>query len=539
MLSKALAYAPPSAIGRGILTLALLLGFYATLLGIAGALFAIPILFVTALHRVNLPVLFVFGGCWVCASLLVASAFSTQRPTFTPPQRRLTPSEAPAVFDLVQELASRAGTAPPVDIYLDWLPNLAVTETGSMLRGRRVLIIGAPLLFTLSVDELRAGVAHELGHFIGGDTRLAAFNTQTHALFSSVLHTTRRDPFRAGTQHAAIEAGFALAQALGYLLVRGYSRLFLRLTRPISRRQELAADALSVALVSAAAAASALEKAHIVGPLYHAYLQHEVGYALRQGVMPTDLVAGFQRWREQFLPSERGSQFVAAVHATPTDPYDTHPALSDRLARIRRPSDSSAADALLDDRLAITLLPDAEAFDSWLLQITRDRSIEALLVSGMRVQTLRQLPWRQIPSEVYAPAAKEAARRAAERLHALMPEAATLGAMFAAVWRALDSGDATALALRLEPALARLHPKQARERASAICADVLGTLLQGALLERGAVTLESFGEASLTLELGDERFNATDALALLASDREAGRQRFAAWAARFEAATPA
>src|ERR1700733_5291973 len=106
------------------------------------------------------------------------------------------------------------------------------------------MIVGAPLLSLLTVDELRAGIAHELGHFIGGDTRLTAFTAQTHALFASVVTTVARDPFRTGTTHFAIEGGLAFAEALGRMLVSGYGRLFLRIMRPLGRRQERAADAL-------------------------------------------------------------------------------------------------------------------------------------------------------------------------------------------------------------------------------------------------------------------------------------------------------
>ena len=65
------------------------------------------------------------------------------------------------------------------------------------------MIVGAPLANFLSVEELGSGVAHELGHFAGGDTRLTGFSTQTHALFASVVENVQRDPFRVGTRHAA------------------------------------------------------------------------------------------------------------------------------------------------------------------------------------------------------------------------------------------------------------------------------------------------------------------------------------------------
>jgi Zn-dependent protease with chaperone function len=532
-MTKAALYAPPSALLRAALSLLLLLVFYAVLLGTAAALFAAP---VAALLTIGLRfyVLFMFAVCWIPAALLVMSAFTTRRPEFVPPSRQLKRDEAPALFAMVEELAAQAGTEAPTELYLDWLPNLAVTETGGVLRSRRVLIIGVPLVAILSVEELRAGLAHELGHFVGGDTRLMTFSLQTHALFTSVISAVERNPFSVGAHHYAIEGGLAFAQALGHGIVMGYSRFYLRLTRPLSRRQELAADALSAQLVSAAIAARTLEKVAIAAPLYFNYLQEEVGFAMKRGVMPTDLTAGFARMKERFLAADSGQRFVEAVRIRPTSPYDTHPALAERLQALAPRSEGAAN---RDDRAASALLADARACDDWLLQTTRERMIAAIIASDSNITTLRELPWARIPDEVYAPAALEAARRAAERLHPLFPGATTLGGMFAAAWQRIDAGGAIDIVRRLDPALARMPPHDAPARAAKICREVLGTLLQGALLERGAVAEDSFGEATLILRLGEERINAIEALMLLATDAAAGRALFDGWAQRLGAPT--
>src|SRR5579859_4471268 len=300
-----LAVRPPSAVGRALVALALLLGFYVLLLGTAAALFLAPLggawLMIEEGGHFDLRLLILVVICWLAAGLLLSSVFGTRRPPFVPPRRRLQREEAPALFAMIDELAARAGTAPPGEVYLEPLPNLGVTEVGGLRRSRRVLIIGAPMLHILRVDELRSAIAHELGHFLGGDTRLTAFRMQTHALFASVVTATERDPFRQGTSHYAVEGGFALANAIGRGLVRTYGRFFLWVTHATGRRQELAADALSAALVGAPTAARALETAAVAIPLYMRYLQGDVGFAVTKGAMPSDLVAGYDRLRARFL----------------------------------------------------------------------------------------------------------------------------------------------------------------------------------------------------------------------------------------------
>lgn len=526
---------PPSAIARALVSLVLLLGFYLVVLGVAAALFAAPVVVVLGmLHdgRLDLRAVIVAVMCWIPAGLLATSVFTTRRPPFVPPKRRLGREEAPELFAVIDDLAARAGTAPPGEVYLEPIPNLAVTDAGGLLRSRRVLLIGAPLLRAFTVDELRAVIAHELGHFSGGDTRLTAFTVHTHALFESVVRTVQRDPFREGTRHYAVEGGLALAQAIGQGIVRGYGRLFLRLTMPTSRRQELAADALAARLVGPAATVRALETSAVVAPLYMKYVQAEVGFAVMRGAMPTDLWAGFERLRERVLSRDDGRALVQEERTRETDPYDTHPALADRLRALEGYAQVEAA---RDEREAIALFADPGAIDAWLVEATRERVLAAVAASGLPPQVVRSLSWSQIPDEAYVPAAREAARRAAERLHPLFPAATTLGAMFAAAWRGLEAGKMVDVAVKLDPAIGRMPRAQAQRAVTRLCGELLATLLQGALLERGASMEDSLGEPSLVLRLGDERVVPEDVLRLLATDLQAGRAEMNRWAQRLEA----
>src|SRR5262245_10481668 len=104
MSTRGASLAPPSAIARASVSLVLLLGFYLVVLGLAALFFLLPVAAVMGLKRVNWVLLVFFLFCWTPAVLLVKSAFSTRRPKFSP-ARRLSGSEAPALFAMVQELA--------------------------------------------------------------------------------------------------------------------------------------------------------------------------------------------------------------------------------------------------------------------------------------------------------------------------------------------------------------------------------------------------------------------------------------------------
>jgi hypothetical protein len=383
----------------------------------------------------------------------------------------------------------------------------------------------------LTVDELRSAIAHELGHFMGGDTRLTTFAVRTHALFESLVSTTQRDPFREGKGHYAVQGGFALAQSIAQGLVRTYGRLYLRVTMSTSRRQELAADALSASIVGGAIAARALEKVEVLAPMYMHYVNADVGHAVSLGAMPKDLTAAFDALRERKLAGDAGRALVDAAHRCVTGPFDSHPALGDRVRALASNGDPRREP---DERIASLLFADPDALDAWLVDETRARVVAALSSNGRRVPTTRALAWSSIAGDVYVPEATQAARRAAERLHAQFPNATTVGAMFASVWRAAAQGKFVEVALRVHPALGRMPRQQGERAAVRVIDELLTILMRGAILERGGTMEPNLGEGAVALRLGDEHVVPAALLRRLSTDPAAGRAALDALATRLE-----
>jgi Zn-dependent protease with chaperone function len=329
----------PSVRLRALLALALLVGFYIFTLAVAAVLFALPplLVFGTEQFRVGIQILFIFALGWIPAGSLVHGAFTVRRPKFATKGKLLARSDAPELFAALDEIGKAARTAPPSEVYLEALPEMGVLETGGFLGfgSKRVLLLGAPYLEVVSVQEMRAILAHELGHFAGGDTRLGGLLGYTQAAFQSIIRSSRRDAFRKGTSHAAIEVGLDAAQAIGAGVVRAYARFFFFITMPGSRRQELAADALAATIAGRDAAIRALEGTSALVPYYRLYLENEVGNAIRTGAMPTDLLAGFHHFRTRFAESEPAQALGKAILEEKTNRYDSHPALTDRVGSAR------------------------------------------------------------------------------------------------------------------------------------------------------------------------------------------------------------
>jgi Zn-dependent protease with chaperone function len=143
--------------------------------------------------------------------------------------------EYPTLWATIVELARLANTEPPRRVVLIPEVNAAVRQVGA----ERELLLGLPLLAGLSVSELRSVLAHELGHFAGGDTALSA-RTYGAKTFLRAARDNAGSLFR---------WFFAL-----------YYRIFVWVSAASNRDLEARADRYSAQAAGPQAAASALIK---------------------------------------------------------------------------------------------------------------------------------------------------------------------------------------------------------------------------------------------------------------------------------------
>jgi Zn-dependent protease with chaperone function len=233
----------------------------------------------------------------------------------------------PDLHALVADVARATSTRVPPRIVVIGDMNAYVREETrlvGLIPGRRTMAIGSPLFDILSLQELRAVVAHELGHFAGGDTRLG-----------SVIGRTR-----AATVDAVASTGGVTGE-----LFRVYLAFQLRISGGVSRHQEVVADHLMIRASSAAAASSALVKAEAAGAVFRRYLSLYVEPVVQSGMVP-DIPGGFRCYVMSDSVQDALRSWVPQVVAR--HEYDTHPPLVDRLAAIRRIPTTHTADLGLD-----------------------------------------------------------------------------------------------------------------------------------------------------------------------------------------------
>jgi Zn-dependent protease with chaperone function len=276
--------------------------------------------------------------------------------------------DAPRLWETVRELSDEVGTRAPDEIYLVSEVNAAVGEQPrlmGLLAGPRYLYIGMPLLQTLTVAQLRAVLAHELGHYSEQHTRFAGISYRGRlALERTVGHIGRRNV-----------AGWVF---------RAYARLFVLVHNAVSRRQEIEADLTAVRISGRHATAAALEEVEILGVAYDFYIDTYILPGLGAGCVPEDFFAGFAellRVRAEELSALRAAQ--RGDDQRKANRWSTHPPLAARLAAIMA-APEPAAD--LDDGPATALVGDARAAG-------RELQEEMLPAAGFVV-----LPWDEFRS---------------------------------------------------------------------------------------------------------------------------------------------
>ncbi|WP_405895322.1 M48 family metallopeptidase [Streptomyces sp. NBC_00104] len=285
-----------------------------------------------------------------------------------PPGLPVTEADEPELWRTVRELADAVGTRAPSRIILTADVNAAVSEDArllGLLPGPRHLYLGVPLLQGLTEAQVRAILAHELGHYSNADTRLAAITVRGRAqVLRTIRHFEERADKTAGRERARLEKKNAKAVAKGKQakeidttgagltyramarIYTGYAKLYIRATLSGSRRQEYAADTAAARIAGRDATASALREIPALDAAFGFYMNSYATLGAEARLLPPrgEFFGGYGR-----ILSARQLELVGLRTELPTDPtspYDSHPPIADRVARIEAlPADGRADEA--------------------------------------------------------------------------------------------------------------------------------------------------------------------------------------------------
>ncbi|HET9041014.1 MAG TPA: M48 family metallopeptidase [Gemmatimonadales bacterium] len=378
----------PSVARRAVLAVALLIGFYVLAIAIAAALLCIPWLEYRLIGRIEGRL----GFFAVVGAGAILWALVPRPDRFDDPGPVLRAEDHPRLFEVLRAVARDTGQAMPAEVFLVPQLNAWVAQRGGVMGfgSRRVMGLGLPLLEALSVRQFRAVLAHEFGHYYGGDTRLGPWIYKTRAAIERTLRNVHA--------HSGL-----LAKPFQW-----YGNAFVRITHAVSRQQEFSADALAARTVGAAPLIEGLRFLHGSDGAFSAYWSQEVAPVLQLGARPP-IAAGFR----QFLavPHVRTAVDQAVERELAegeASPYDTHPCLRDRVAALAA---LPAGEPASDDPPAITLLEAPDRVEASLLAF----------MAGPGAPSLESVAWDDVGERVWLPFWRAQAARHAGRLAGLTP----------------------------------------------------------------------------------------------------------------------
>jgi heat shock protein HtpX len=358
---------------RGALALALLVGVHLLVLAVVASLLVVAYAQWVVLGGV------LWGGGWriavmygsTAAALALVWASLPGRDRFSAPGPRLEEASSPALFALIREVAGATRAKAPAEVYLLGDVALWMSNRGKVpgIGSRRVLGLGLPLLHGLGTSELKALVAREFGLSWKGGLRIGPLICRIRAFLDQ--NRMRRRGFTG--------------------LVRWYDLTFLRMTRPIARRQEQVADELAARLATPRVLAAALERLVVVGPAFDTYWQQEVVPALSAGRLPP-LAAGFDEFLKGESTTANRERLLVQALSSDADPNDAHLSVRERLAALGVPPAARFGPGV--DAAASTLIGDVER--RWREVLTAYLGPEAL-------SRLKSIRWDQMVSEVHLP----------------------------------------------------------------------------------------------------------------------------------------
>ncbi|WP_328300480.1 M48 family metalloprotease [Streptomyces sp. NBC_00435] len=359
----------------------------------------------------------------------------------------VTEHQEPLLWAAVREIAGQVGTRAPDEIVLIADVNAAVTEDARLLGlrpGTRRLYIGLPLMTGMDEMRLRAALAHEMGHYANLDTRLTPLIRRGRVQLLRTVDTfNERSEAKIAKERAKQEKKAAKRIAAGKKakeidttgdgatyramakIYTGYGKFYQRSTLSGARRQELAADLAAVRVAGRDCAGSALRELNAIGPAHERYMDSYATLGVDAGLLPPpgQVFGGLRHFLEA-----RGGELDGLrreLPGEPVDPYDSHPALAERVARIEAlPGDGLGT---RPSRPSLELLADSGA------------SLIALERAALTPEAfaMRRLDWEDL---VHESMSHYAGRDARELREALAAEG--VGSGLAALLDAIDADPA-------------------------------------------------------------------------------------------------
>ncbi len=288
---------------------------------------------------------------WLCFFTL-AMIHALCRESATPVGHRVRANECPALFDAIRQIRRQLNAPPFHRVLLTQGFNAYVHEApllGVFGQYRNTLVLGLPLLLSLSPQDFRSVLAHEFAHL-----------SSDHCRFGSWMRRVRTSWIQ--TMEVVEMAGFFSRWVFGRFFDR-YDPILRANFFVYARLNEYQADAMAARITSKQSVAQTLAQVQVHEQLVEEKYWDRV--TEQCDVSPEVNLRVFTEMHafigsQPFSDEERQDCLKRELEKE-TDPVNTHPALKDRLQPLVKDialpdaSPHSAAQEFLGDALASIL----------------------------------------------------------------------------------------------------------------------------------------------------------------------------------------
>lgn len=257
----------------------------------------------------------------------------------------ITREQEPVLFDFIEMVCSKVNAPYPKQVLLNADANAAAgfkSGIGSFLKGDLRLIIGLPLVSTMTVSQLGGILAHEFGHFSqGAGMRLSYLVRVISSWFSRVVF--ERDKWDqkiedwSSNTHLAIALILGLAR-LGVWLSRKVLYLLMLLGNLISsimlRQMEFDADRYEIRFGGSQQFIETTKKLKLVTInwmfMYQGIFENWSNKKLNNNI------AGYLSHRIERTDDNLKAQIEKEINGSTTGFFDTHPSDKDRIESAKK-----------------------------------------------------------------------------------------------------------------------------------------------------------------------------------------------------------
>lgn len=295
---------------------------YAYIFIILAALFTLiglVVLFVIFSQRINAYVI-KFGILLLIPALAIVRSLWV---TFPRPQGlKLSRNQVPHLFGLVDELTTKLQAPRFHNILLNKEFNAAVVQVprlGIFGWQENYLLLGIPLMQSLSLAQFKAVLAHELGHLSGNHSRFAGWIYRIRKTWLQIYERL----------YESEQPG---ASILFNRFLKWYWPSFNAYSFILARMDEYEADRCAAQLAGVRHAAEALINLHIKASFLECSFWSDIDNQIQERVDPPDnAYSSMLTFLHRPIAEEQRNLWLKQALAQKTNNADTHPCLADRL----------------------------------------------------------------------------------------------------------------------------------------------------------------------------------------------------------------